>query len=143
MVACSASTVSCRTPAPSSNRLTNPRSSLVGNARTATGPYITTGSPSPYPTQRSRSCPGFTRSSSVAAAAARRRRRARRGRVVGTTLEWGGEFDSKERAMNRLLLVIPVAPVVTLRPAGFIALVGQACPWPTDADELLAALLAG
>ena len=45
--------------------------------------------------------------------------------------------------MNRLLLVIPVALVVTLRPAGFIALVGQACQWPTDADELLAALLAG
>jgi heavy metal efflux system protein len=33
---------------------------------------------------------------------------------VGTTIEWGGEFENKERAMARLLLVVPVALVVTL-----------------------------
>jgi cobalt-zinc-cadmium resistance protein CzcA len=32
----------------------------------------------------------------------------------GTTLEWGGEFESKERAMKRLALVVPVALVITL-----------------------------
>ena len=32
----------------------------------------------------------------------------------GTTLEWGGEFESKERAMKRLMLVVPVALVITL-----------------------------
>jgi cobalt-zinc-cadmium resistance protein CzcA len=32
----------------------------------------------------------------------------------GMTVEWGGEFESKERAMKRLLLVVPVALVVTL-----------------------------
>ncbi|MFT3922792.1 MAG: CusA/CzcA family heavy metal efflux RND transporter [Myxococcales bacterium] len=32
----------------------------------------------------------------------------------GVTMEWGGEFESKERAMNRLLLVVPAALVLTL-----------------------------
>ena len=32
----------------------------------------------------------------------------------GTTLEWGGEFESKERAMHRLSLVVPVALLITL-----------------------------
>ncbi len=32
----------------------------------------------------------------------------------GTTMEWGGEFESKERAMKRLTLVVPVALVITL-----------------------------
>ncbi|MCX8072037.1 MAG: CusA/CzcA family heavy metal efflux RND transporter [Candidatus Binatia bacterium] len=32
----------------------------------------------------------------------------------GVTAEWGGEFESKERAMARLLTVVPVALVVTL-----------------------------
>jgi cobalt-zinc-cadmium resistance protein CzcA len=32
----------------------------------------------------------------------------------GTTMEWGGEFESKERAMKRLALVVPVALVITL-----------------------------
>ncbi len=32
----------------------------------------------------------------------------------GMTLEWGGEFESKERAMHRLLVVVPVALVLTL-----------------------------
>lgn len=32
----------------------------------------------------------------------------------GMTVEWGGEFESKERAMHRLLVVVPVALVVTL-----------------------------
>lgn len=32
----------------------------------------------------------------------------------GVSLAWGGEFESKERAMGRLLLVVPVALVVTL-----------------------------
>ena len=31
----------------------------------------------------------------------------------GMTLEWGGEFESKERAMKRLQLVVPVALVIT------------------------------
>ncbi len=33
---------------------------------------------------------------------------------LGTTAEWGGEFESKERAMHRLLEVVPVALLVTL-----------------------------
>lgn len=33
---------------------------------------------------------------------------------AGVGLEWGGEFESKERAMNRLLTVVPVALVLTL-----------------------------
>ncbi|AKT42416.1 efflux RND transporter permease subunit [Chondromyces crocatus] len=32
----------------------------------------------------------------------------------GMSVEWGGEFESKERAMNRLLVVVPVALVITL-----------------------------
>jgi heavy metal efflux system protein len=32
----------------------------------------------------------------------------------GMTFEWGGEFESKERAMKRLQLVLPVALVITL-----------------------------
>jgi heavy metal efflux system protein len=32
----------------------------------------------------------------------------------GVSLEWGGEFESKERAMKRLRLVVPVALVITL-----------------------------
>lgn len=32
----------------------------------------------------------------------------------GLTMEWGGEFESKERAMHRLLVVLPLALVVTL-----------------------------
>ena len=32
----------------------------------------------------------------------------------GVTIEWGGEFESKERAMARLLLVVPVALLITL-----------------------------
>src|SRR5262249_7512697 len=32
----------------------------------------------------------------------------------GTTIEWGGEFENKERAMKRLALVVPVALVLTL-----------------------------
>jgi cobalt-zinc-cadmium resistance protein CzcA len=32
----------------------------------------------------------------------------------GTSVEWGGEFESKERAMKRLVLVVPVALVITL-----------------------------
>ncbi len=32
----------------------------------------------------------------------------------GVTLEWGGEFESKERAMKRLLLVVPAALAITL-----------------------------
>ncbi|WP_434387106.1 efflux RND transporter permease subunit [Melittangium boletus] len=32
----------------------------------------------------------------------------------GVGIEWGGEFESKERAMNRLLTVVPVALVITL-----------------------------
>lgn len=32
----------------------------------------------------------------------------------GTTMEWGGEFESKERAMARLELVVPVALLITL-----------------------------
>ncbi len=35
-------------------------------------------------------------------------------RVAGQTMEWGGEYESKERAMNRLLVVVPVALVITL-----------------------------
>ncbi len=31
----------------------------------------------------------------------------------GMTLEWGGEFESKERAMKRLQLVVPVALIIT------------------------------
>ncbi|MET0285996.1 MAG: CusA/CzcA family heavy metal efflux RND transporter [Polyangiales bacterium] len=33
---------------------------------------------------------------------------------AGLTMEWGGEFESKERAMSRLLLVLPLALGVTL-----------------------------
>ena len=32
----------------------------------------------------------------------------------GMTIEWGGEFESKERAMRRLELVVPVALLITL-----------------------------
>jgi len=32
----------------------------------------------------------------------------------GITIEWGGEFESKERAMARLRLVVPVALLITL-----------------------------
>lgn len=32
----------------------------------------------------------------------------------GTTIEWGGEFENKERAMARLTLVVPVALLITL-----------------------------
>jgi len=32
----------------------------------------------------------------------------------GVGIEWGGEFESKERAMNRLLTVVPVALIITL-----------------------------
>jgi cobalt-zinc-cadmium resistance protein CzcA len=32
----------------------------------------------------------------------------------GMTVDWGGEFESKERAMKRLTLVLPVALVITL-----------------------------
>ncbi len=32
----------------------------------------------------------------------------------GTQVDWGGEFESKERAMHRLGLVVPVAVLVTL-----------------------------
>ncbi len=33
---------------------------------------------------------------------------------TGQRIEWGGEFENKERAMNRLLLVVPLALVLTL-----------------------------
>lgn len=33
---------------------------------------------------------------------------------AGVTIEWGGEFESKERAMARLALVVPVALLITL-----------------------------
>ncbi|MBJ6761291.1 efflux RND transporter permease subunit [Myxococcaceae bacterium JPH2] len=33
---------------------------------------------------------------------------------AGTSIEWGGEFENKERAMNRLLSVVPVALILTL-----------------------------
>jgi cobalt-zinc-cadmium resistance protein CzcA len=32
----------------------------------------------------------------------------------GVTIEWGGEFENKERAMKRLSVVVPVALVITL-----------------------------
>ncbi len=32
----------------------------------------------------------------------------------GTSIEWGGEFENKERAMNRLMTVVPVALLLTL-----------------------------
>jgi cobalt-zinc-cadmium resistance protein CzcA len=32
----------------------------------------------------------------------------------GMSIEWGGEFESKERAMHRLMVVVPVALVITL-----------------------------
>ncbi len=32
----------------------------------------------------------------------------------GVTMEWGGEFESKERAMKRLLVVVPITLVLTL-----------------------------
>ncbi|MFO0662029.1 MAG: CusA/CzcA family heavy metal efflux RND transporter [Polyangiaceae bacterium] len=35
-------------------------------------------------------------------------------KAPGMTLEWGGEFESKERAMQRLKLVVPVTLVITL-----------------------------
>ncbi len=34
--------------------------------------------------------------------------------MVGQRIEWGGEFENKERAMNRLLQVVPVALLLTL-----------------------------
>lgn len=34
--------------------------------------------------------------------------------VHGIKMEWGGEFESKERAMDRLLLLVPVALLLTL-----------------------------
>jgi cobalt-zinc-cadmium resistance protein CzcA len=34
--------------------------------------------------------------------------------VAGVTREWGGEFESKERALRRLSLVVPVALLITL-----------------------------
>ena len=34
--------------------------------------------------------------------------------LSGMTLEWGGEFENKERAMSRLLTVVPVALLLTL-----------------------------
>ncbi|MFL5355821.1 efflux RND transporter permease subunit [Archangium sp.] len=33
---------------------------------------------------------------------------------AGTSIEWGGEFENKERAMNRLMTVLPVALILTL-----------------------------
>ncbi len=33
---------------------------------------------------------------------------------AGVTMEWGGEFENKERAMARLALVVPVALIITL-----------------------------
>jgi cobalt-zinc-cadmium resistance protein CzcA len=33
---------------------------------------------------------------------------------VGQRIEWGGEFENKERAMNRLMTVVPVALLLTL-----------------------------
>ncbi|MBI3786512.1 MAG: efflux RND transporter permease subunit, partial [Deltaproteobacteria bacterium] len=33
---------------------------------------------------------------------------------TGLNMEWGGEFESKERAMQRLTLVVPVALLITL-----------------------------
>ena len=33
---------------------------------------------------------------------------------AGVTMEWGGEFESKERAMTRLELVVPIALLLTL-----------------------------
>lgn len=35
-------------------------------------------------------------------------------RANGLTMEWGGEFESKERAMHRLAVVVPVTLVLTL-----------------------------
>src|SRR5256885_12506856 len=32
----------------------------------------------------------------------------------GMTIEWGGEFENKERAMARLTMVVPVALLLTL-----------------------------
>jgi cobalt-zinc-cadmium resistance protein CzcA len=32
----------------------------------------------------------------------------------GTSIEWGGEFENKERAMGRLAMVVPVALLITL-----------------------------
>src|SRR5262249_57667284 len=32
----------------------------------------------------------------------------------GVQIEWGGEFENKERAMARLAIVVPVALVITL-----------------------------
>jgi cobalt-zinc-cadmium resistance protein CzcA len=32
----------------------------------------------------------------------------------GMSVEWGGEFESKERAMHRLMVVVPVALIITL-----------------------------
>ena len=32
----------------------------------------------------------------------------------GMTIEWGGEFENKERAMARLATVVPVALLITL-----------------------------
>ena len=34
-------------------------------------------------------------------------------RKAGMTMSWGGEFESKERAMNRLRVVVPVALLIT------------------------------
>ena len=36
----------------------------------------------------------------------------------GMTVEWGGEFESKERAMHRLASVVPVALIMAFRPQG-------------------------
>ena len=34
--------------------------------------------------------------------------------LPGTSIEWGGEFENKQRAMARLALVVPVALIITL-----------------------------
>ena len=46
-----------------------------------------------------------------------KKRRKRCGQVPfkpGMVIDWGGEFESKERSMQRLRLVVPVALLVTL-----------------------------
>ncbi len=45
---------------------------------------------------------------------ARARVAARAPNPPGITIEWGGEFENKERAMARLAVVVPVALVITL-----------------------------
>lgn len=47
-------------------------------------------------------------------AAAQKAVDAKVGHTPGLSLEWGGEFESKERAMHRLMLVIPAALLLTL-----------------------------